>query len=125
MTKNWLIFVRRRKRPLAGAMMLALLGSVTVMAAQPDEDRQIADSMAGDASRRARRDLKQPAAHQRPITRPQGLDGTSVVAQTIAIYRNVTGIDPLTLDPASRHGRLLGDEMAAIKEGHGRQPVFH
>jgi hypothetical protein len=97
-------------------MMLALLGSVTVMAAQPDEDRQIADSMA--AMLRAGR-VVISSNQQRindPSLGPKGLDGTSVVAQTIAIYRNVTGIDPLTLDPASRHGRLLGDEMAAIKE---------
>ena len=45
-TKDWLIFVRRRKLPCAGLFALALLGSVTVMAAQPDEDHQIADSLA-------------------------------------------------------------------------------
>ena len=39
-----------------------------------------------------------------------------MLAQSIVIYQGATGVDPLTLDPVSRHGRLLADEMAAIKE---------
>ena len=105
-----------RMGPLAGALALAVLGSFTVMAAPPGEDRQIADSMA--AMLRAGRAVIS-GNQQRindPSLGPKGLDGASVLARTIVIYRDATGIDPLTLDPASRHGRLLGDEMAAIKE---------
>jgi len=32
----------------------------------------------------------------------------------VTLYRGATGVDPLTIDPASRQGRLLRDEMDAI-----------
>ena len=116
MTRNWLILIRPRKGLFARALALALLGSISVMAAQPDEDRQIADSMA--AMLRAGRAVIS-SNQQRindPSVGPKGLDGTWVLAQTVVVYRDATGLDPLTLDPASRHGRLLGKEMAAIKD---------
>jgi hypothetical protein len=46
----------------------------------------------------------------------KGLDGKEVLAQAVKIFQKSTGIDPMTLDPASRHGRLLRAQMAAIAE---------
>jgi hypothetical protein len=80
------------------------------------EDRQIADSLA--AMLRAGRAVV--SANQARINDPdlgdKGLDGNTVLAQSVDIYQKATGEDPRTLDPKSRRGRLLGNEMAAIKE---------
>ncbi len=46
----------------------------------------------------------------------KGLDGAMVLQQARDIYRTTTGVDPATVDPASRHGRLLGAQMGAIVE---------
>ena len=85
-------------------------------AAPPDEDRQIADSLA--AMLRAGRVVisSNQARINDPSIGPKGLDGATVLARSIDNYQHDTGLDPRTLDPASRHGRLLNDEMQAIKE---------
>lgn len=46
----------------------------------------------------------------------KGLGGAALIEQTREIYRKATGVDPLTVDPASRHGRLLRVQMDAIVE---------
>jgi hypothetical protein len=58
------------------------------------------------------------SANQDRINDPKlgdkGLDGAAVLARSIAIYQQTTGIDPHTFDPNSRLGRLMNDEMTAI-----------
>lgn len=46
----------------------------------------------------------------------KGLTGDVVLAAAIEKYRKLTGVDPASIDPASREGRLLQAEMASIKE---------
>lgn len=46
----------------------------------------------------------------------KGLSGEAVLAATIENYKKATGLDPRSVDPTSRHGRLLQAEMAAIQE---------
>jgi Protein of unknown function (DUF3365) len=46
----------------------------------------------------------------------KGLTGDVVLAASIEKYRKLTGVDPASIDPASREGRLLQAEMASIKE---------
>lgn len=46
----------------------------------------------------------------------KGLSGGAVLQQAMKIYQTSTGTDPATIDPASRHGRLLHAEMDAIVE---------
>lgn len=46
----------------------------------------------------------------------KGLSGEVVLTATIENYRKATGLDPRSIDPASRHGRLLQAEMTAIQE---------
>jgi hypothetical protein len=46
----------------------------------------------------------------------KGLTGDVVLAATIEKYRKLTGVNPASIDPASREGRLLQAEMASIKE---------
>ena len=51
-----------------------------------------------------------------PNVGDKGLDGKSVLEQAKKIFRDTTGIDPSTIDPSKRHGRLLRVEMDAIVE---------
>jgi hypothetical protein len=44
----------------------------------------------------------------------KGLSGQVVLEQAVAIYKKTTGTDPASIDPASRHGRLLKAQMDAI-----------
>ena len=46
----------------------------------------------------------------------KGLTGAVVLAKTLAAYKTATGTDATVVDPASREGRLLHDEMDAIVE---------
>jgi hypothetical protein len=46
----------------------------------------------------------------------KGLTGDVVLAATIEIYKKTTQIDPLSVDPESREGRLLRAGMETIKE---------
>ena len=80
------------------------------------QDRQIADSLA--AMLRAGRAVisESQGRINDPALGAKGLDGATVLARSVDIYRKVTGSDPASLDPASRQARLLGNEMAAIKE---------
>lgn len=78
------------------------------------EDSAIADSLA--AMLRAGRAVI--SANQGRINDPgpgpKGLDGASVLAAAIALYRTATGTNPLAIDPNSRHGVLLHAQMDAI-----------
>lgn len=51
-----------------------------------------------------------------PAVGNKGLDGKSVVADAVKIYRETTGVDPASIDANSRHGKLLRMEMEAIAE---------
>lgn len=46
----------------------------------------------------------------------KGLTGDAVLAAAIEKFKESTSLDPSSVDPASRFGRLLQAEMAAIKE---------
>src|SRR5262245_64860776 len=53
-----------------------------------------------------------------PTKGDKGLTGDVVLAETIDNYQKATGIDPRSVDPASRHGHLLQAEMAEIGRAH-------
>jgi len=87
-------------------------------AAQPiaANDLAIADSLAA-MLRAGRAVISNSAAHiNDPTVGDKGLDGQSVLAQAVVLDRQATGVDPLTIDPTTRPGRLLRDEMDAIVE---------
>jgi hypothetical protein len=104
---------------LRAALVALTLAASPVWAQSPnqaDEDRRIADSLA--AMLRAGRSVI--SANQDrindPALGPKGLDGGTVLARSIELYQQATGSDPRALDPGSRQARLLGIEMAAIRE---------
>ena len=80
------------------------------------EDRAIANSLA--AMVRAGRNVisSSQARINDPDIGDKGLNGKSVLAQTIALYTQATGSDPRQTGAASRPGRLLRAEMDAITE---------
>ena len=110
----------RRAMCVAGALVICAamsLGSFSVIgAASDDEDKVIADSLA--AMLQASRTVI--SRNQERINNPdigdKGLDGKSVLDQSVKIYQEATKTDPLKVDPSSRHGRLLRAQMDAIVE---------
>jgi len=112
--------MNRRAMCVAGALVICAamsVGSLSVIgAASDDEDKVIADSLA--AMLQASRTVI--SRNQERINNPdigdKGLDGKSVLDQSVKIYQEATKTDPLKVDPSSRHGRLLRAQMDAIVE---------
>lgn len=81
-----------------------------------EDDAQVAKSLA--AMLRAARTII--SRDQNLINDPnvgfKNLDGNSVLAASVKIYKDATNVDPLSIDPKSRHGRLIRMEMDSIAE---------
>src|SRR5437868_3445776 len=109
-----------RCRLAFGLLWLLLLGmsSAVALAQQKtaEEDAAIAQSLA-EMLRDARAIISN---NQGRINDPEigdkGLSAKVVLDQAVETYKKDTGIDPMTVDPASRHGRLLRAMMGAISE---------
>jgi Protein of unknown function (DUF3365) len=109
--------MRRRFWP---ALMIASIGlslaagNVTMAAA--DDDQTIALDLA-NLLRAARAVI---ASNQELINDPsggeKGLTGQVVLDRAIAGFQKDTNLDPRTVDPDSRQGRLFQAQMAAIRE---------
>jgi hypothetical protein len=92
-----------------------VIASAAVGAAAPaDEDAAIAQNLA-EMLRDARTVISN---NQDLINNPElgdkHLTGHAVLDQAVKSYQKATGIDPTTIDPNSRQGRLLRAMMAAI-----------
>jgi hypothetical protein len=99
-----------------GFLLLGVVLSVTPLLAGPDDDAAIATSLAGML--RAGRQVisNNQSLINDPNLGDKGLSGQVVLQQAIEIYKKTTGIDPSSIDPASRLGRLLHAQMDAIVE---------
>jgi Protein of unknown function (DUF3365) len=99
-----------RPRCLAISLVIVTCGA----APAGDEDAAIAQSLA-EMLRDARTVISN---NQQLINNPdigdKHLTGQVVLDQAVNSYEKTTGKDPMTVDPKSRHGRLLRDMMAAI-----------
>jgi hypothetical protein len=81
-----------------------------------EEDAKIAQSLA-EMLRDARAIISNSQSRiNAPEIGDKGLTAKIVLDQAVEIYKKNTGVDPMTIDPASRHGRLLRAMMAAITE---------
>ena len=105
---------------LLSAAMTATIYVPAFSQAQED-DAQIAKSLA-TMLRAARTVISQ---NQDRINDPtigyKGLDGKSVLAQSSKIYQAATQVDPLSIDPKTRHGKLirvLMDSIAEVMDAH-------
>jgi hypothetical protein len=103
------------------ALLLAVfLGGVafsgTSFSAESEDDASVAKSLA-DMLRAARQVISNNQARiNDPNVGDKGLSGRVVLEQAIEIYKKNTGTDPASIDPASRHGKLLRAQMDAIVE---------
>ena len=105
-----------RSLQIAALILAVACGPASAGTSAADDDRRIADHLA--AMLRAGRTVisSEQGRINDPALGPKGLDGAAVLARSVETFRQTTGLDPQTLDPASREGRLLGNEMAAITE---------
>ena len=97
-------------------IVMAIGTHVPAFSQTPEDDAKIAKSLA-TMLRAARTIISQ---NQDRINDPavgyKGLDGKTVLAQSAKIYQTATQVDPLTIDPASRHGKLIRVLMDSIVE---------
>lgn len=60
------------------------------------------------------------SAKQDLINNPEigdkGLTSEAVLAETVERFKKLSGVDPRSIDPQSRHGHLLHEQMTAIAE---------
>jgi hypothetical protein len=98
------------------AVIVASWTVVTRIRADDSEEVQIALSLA----KMLQSGRTVISSNQALINDPQrgdkGLTGDVVLAATTENYKKATGLDPRSIPPTSREGRLLQAEMAAIKE---------
>lgn len=104
---------------LCVAMTIAIY--VPAFSQAPEDEAQIAKSLA-TMLRAGRTVISQ---HQDRINDAnvgyKGLDGKTVLAESSKIYQAATKIDPLSIDPKTRHGkliRILMDSIAEVIEVH-------
>ncbi len=105
----------------AAALVIGLCAAGALMigakAATPaEDDAAIAKSLA--TMLRAGRTVI--SRNQDKINDPKlgdkGLDGKTVLADAVKIYKDTTGVDPASIDANSRHGKLIRMEMESIAE---------
>ena len=109
-----------RRRAAGGAIAFVVAGLLSIAApaqpAAPEDDGKIAQSLA-EMLRDARTIISNNQAKINDAALgDKGLTGKVVLDQALAIYQKNTGVDPMTIDPASRQGRLLRALMASIAE---------
>jgi hypothetical protein len=101
---------------LMGFVLVACLLAGGTAYGASDDDKTIAESLA--AMLRAGRTVI--ARHQTQINDPaigdKGLTGKTVLAEAARVYQETMGVDPMSVDPASRQGRLVRKQMDAIVE---------
>jgi hypothetical protein len=109
----------RTSVPLALLLAAMLLLGGPISSAAPEtagDDPMIAQSLA-EMLRDARTVVSN---NQDLINNPEigdkGLTGKSVLAEAVRLYKSEMGVDPMTIDPQSRHGRLMRALMTSIVE---------
>jgi hypothetical protein len=95
---------------------LAIAMNIPAFSQSTDEDAQISKSLA--AMLRAGRTVI--SSNQDRINNPnlgdKGLDSKTVLNESVKIYRESTKVDPLSLDPKTRPGKLIRLQMDSIAE---------
>jgi hypothetical protein len=97
-------------------VLLTITAQTPVISETYDENAQIAKSLA--TMLRAGRTVI--SNNQSRINDPnlgnKGLDGKTVVAESIKIYQAAANVDPLSIGPKTRHGKLIRMLMDSITE---------
>jgi hypothetical protein len=99
----------------AAAAVISLAANVTAFGQSGDEEAQIAKSLA-TMLRAGRTVVSQNQARiNDPALADKGLDGKTVLEAAVKIYKE-SGVDPLSIDANSRHGKLIRMQMDSIVE---------
>lgn len=113
------VFRYRSDRPvffIAIAIVLGLSPGQDGARAQTNDDVVIAESLA--TMLQAGRTIV--SRHQDDINNPnvgdKGVSGAKLLAETVGLYKDKTGVDPFSIDASTRHGRLLRAQMDSIVE---------
>lgn len=114
---RWINRTYSFNRFVFGIFLIAMFSlSSASLRAGTDDDAAIAKNLA-DMLRAARQVISNnQALINDPNLGDKGLSGQVVLQQAIEVYKKTTGIDPASIDPASRLGRLLHFQMKAIAE---------
>jgi len=109
-----------------GIFLTAAFGlAAAPLSAGADDDAVIAKSLA-DMLRAARQVISN---NQTRINDPnlgdKGLSGRVVLEQAVELYKKATGTDPASIDPASRHGRMVRRDIAIDISRRPSQPFQH
>lgn len=118
-----MVLLPRKPKPISWRMLMALaIAVVAPLAALPagsaaeNDDVDIALSLAHFLrSARTVISVNQDLIND-PAVGDKGLDGSAVLADAKKRYMAATGVDPDSIDPESREGRLLKAQMDAIVE---------
>jgi archaellum component FlaG (FlaF/FlaG flagellin family) len=101
----------------AGILLIAaLIFCTSSLRAESDDNAVIAKSLA-DMLRAGRQVISNNQSRiNDPNIGDKGLSGQVVLQQAVEIFKKNTGMDPASIDPASRLGKLLHAQMDAIVE---------
>jgi cytochrome c556 len=98
------------------ATLIAMAVTASAAVSSDEEDAQIAKSLA--AMLRAGRTVV--SRHQDRINDAtlgdKGFDSKTVLSEAAAIYQKASGVDPMSIETSSRHGKLIRMQMDAIAE---------
>jgi hypothetical protein len=104
------------RKTMLGLILAGTIPASLISAGAADEDLSIGKSLADMLLAGETVISREQDRIDDPKLGDKGLDGAVVLQQAREIYRTTTGVDPATVDPASRHGRLLRVQMDAIIE---------
>ena len=110
--------IRSWMTAIACLVILENIPASVIYAASDSEDLAIAKSLADMLFAGEAVVSKEQDRINDPKLGDKGLNGAALIEHTREIYRTTTGVDPATIDPASRQGRLLHVQMDAIVGGH-------
>lgn len=100
----------------AGVMTATAIAMAASVSTMGEDDAQIANSLANML--RAGRLVV--SRHQATINDAslgnKGFDSKAVINEAISIYKGAAGVDPMSIDQNSRHGKLVHMQMDAMAE---------
>ena len=108
--------IRSWMTAIACLVILENIPASVIYAASDSEDLAIAKSLADMLFAGEAVVSKEQDRINDPKLGDKGLNGAALIEHTREIYRTTTGVDPATIDPASRQGRLLHVQMDAAVE---------
>jgi hypothetical protein len=100
---------------MTSAAIMAVAATAPTATRSPDEDAEITRSLAAMLSAGRLVVSQNQDRINNPNLRDKGLDGKTVLAEAIKIYKE-SGIDPLSIDANSPHGKLIRMQMDSIAE---------